>query len=167
MRSTTLLALTVLAVTIIGCTNDRNGSSGGGTNADASMTRPPPDRSKPTSVTGVDWVLTRLGDEAALPDKPYKARPWFHLDPGEKRRVTGNTSVNSISGTYELSGGALQFGPMISTRRAGDPALMRQESGFLNALEKTATAEVEGRMLTLRDAGRSALATFEALQVTP
>ena len=118
-------------------------------------------------MTGVDWVLTRLGNEAALPDKPYKARPWFHLDPSDKRRVTGNTSVNTISGTYELSGGALQFGPMTSTRRAGDPVLMRQEHGFLNALEKTATAEVNGRTLTLRDAGRSTLATFEALDVAP
>lgn len=166
MRLTTVLTFIVLAIATNGCAKDRDRSGAPG-NIDGSMTRPPPDTSQPVSVTGTDWVLTRVGDEAALPDKPYKARPWFHLDPGEKRRVTGNTGVNLLSGSYELSGGALQFGPMITTKRAGDPALMRQETGFLNALEKTATAELKGRSLTLRDAGRAPLAQFESIQVRP
>ena len=166
MRPTTALTFVVLAIAITGCAKDRDRSGTSGS-TDGSMRQPPPDTSQPVSVTGTDWVLTRVGDEAALPDRPYKARPWFHLDPGDKRRVTGNTSVNLLSGSYELSGGALQFGPMITTRRAGDPALMRQETGFLNVLEKTATAELNGRSLTLRDAGRAPLAQFEAIQVRP
>ena len=166
MRPIHILTFIVLAFVISGCAKDRDRGETS-RSRDQSITRPPPDTSQPVSVTGTDWVLTRLGNEAAMPDEPYKARPWFHLDPTEKRRVTGNTSVNLLSGTYELSGGALQFGPMITTKRAGDPVLMRQESGFLNALEKTATAELKGRSLTLRDAGGASLAQFEAIRVQP
>ena len=166
MRPTTILTFVVLALLISSCAKDRDRGDTSGS-ANQSITRPPPNASQPVSVTGTDWVLTRLGNEPAMPVEPYKARPWFHLDPTEKRRVTGNTSVNLLSGSYELSGGALQFGPMTTTRRAGDPALMRQESGFLNALESTATAELKGRSLTLRDAGGAPLAQFEAIRVRP
>jgi len=118
----------------------------------------------PTSVTGTDWVLTRLGGQAAMPAE-VSARPWFRLDPSEKRRVTGNTGVNLCNGTYELTGRALQFGPMISTRRAGSPELMSQELAFLKALEKTATVDLAGRTLTLRDGNKAPLAEFEATDV--
>jgi heat shock protein HslJ len=121
--------------------------------------------SNPTSVTGTDWVLTRLGGTDGIP-ADLRARPWFRLDGSDKRRVTGNTGVNLINGTYELSGGALQFGPMITTKRAGDPALMQQEFNFLKALQKTATTDLKGRSLTLRDAGGAALAEFEAMDMS-
>lgn len=125
---------------------------------------PAPSISTPTSVTGADWVLTRIGGKAALPTE-LAGRPWIRLDPGDKRRVTGNTGVNVVSGTYELSGGALQFGPMVTTRRAGPPELMEQEQTFLKALENTATADLSGRTLTLRDQGKTPLAEFEAMDV--
>lgn len=165
MRHTTLLTFILLALVFSGCAKERvRGSADRGGGA---TTAPPPDTSRPVSVTGVDWVVTRVGNEPALPlDRP-RARPWFRLDPSDDRRVTGNTGVNLLSGTYELSGRALQFGPLITTKRAGDPALMRQEAGFLNALERTATAELKGRSLVLRDAGRAPLAEFEATVVMP
>ena len=125
---------------------------------------PAPTPTNPTSVTGTDWVLTRLGGQAAMPAELH-ARPWFRLDPSDKRRVTGNTGVNLCNGTYELTGRALQFGPMISTRRAGSPELMSQELAFLKALEKTATVDLAGRTLTLRDGNKAPLAEFEAMEM--
>jgi heat shock protein HslJ len=166
MRHTTFLAFVALALVMAGCAKDGRDGDSTSSRAGTSMP-PPPDTSTPVSVTGTDWVLTRLGNEPALPAEPVKARPWFNLDPGRERRVTGNTGVNLLSGSYELSGGALQFGKLITTRRASEPAMMRQETGFTNALEKTATAELSGRKLVLRDAGRATRAEFEAIDVTP
>jgi heat shock protein HslJ len=154
-RSTRSLAfVAILAGTFLcGCAKDRPNTHN---------TAPPTGTAGvPTSVTGTDWVLTRIGGVAAK-RADARARPWFRLDPSDKRRVTGNTGVNLLNGTYELSGGALQFGPLITTRRAGEPALMEQESQFLKALESTSTADLRGRSLTLRDAGRATLAEFEA-----
>jgi heat shock protein HslJ len=155
-RPGTVIATFVLAVTVCGC-GTKYGPSG-------ETIHPSPTAAMPTSVTGTDWVLTRIGGAAAQP-RELSGRPWFRLDPSDKRRVTGNTGVNLLNGTYELSGGALQFGPLITTRRAGEPALMEQESRFLKALESTATTDLRGRSLRLRDAGKAPLAEFEASDV--
>lgn len=162
MRYTTRLTLVLPALALAaGCAKDQ---------AEPPESKPPPAPaptrmpSKPTSVTGVDWVLARLG-ETTLRPADIQGRPRFWLDPSPDRRVSGHTGVNSITGTYELSGGALQFGPLATTRRAGSPDLMLQESGFLNALKNTATAELTDRGLVLRDVGGAALAEFEATYV--
>ena len=152
----------ILSLVVCGCASDKN-KPANGTSTPASAK---PSVSAPVSVTGTDWVLVRLGNDAALLHDAA-GRPRFRLDGSDKRRVTGNTGVNMLNGTYELSGAALQFGPMITTRRAGAPELMQQESAFLKALEKTAKADLKGRSLTLRDAGGAALAEFEAMDVTP
>ena len=121
--------------------------------------------SKPVSVTGVDWVLTRIGSEAARPEE-VKGRPRFWLDPSKDRRVTGHTGVNAMTGTYEQSGGAIQFGTITTTRRAASPELMQQESAFLGALKNATAAELTDRGLVLRDAGGATLAEFEAIYMT-
>src|SRR5687767_4754849 len=102
MRHTLSLALVALLLVLSGCAKDRRSDDDDAARGGPSLP-PPPDTSKPISVTGVDWVLTRLGSEASLPAEPAKARPWFHLDGGERRRATGNTGVNILNGGYELS----------------------------------------------------------------
>jgi heat shock protein HslJ len=156
-RTRSPILVAALLVLACGCATDS-----GKTHDTVHPASPTP--ANPTSVTGTDWVLTRLGGEAAMPAE-VSARPWFRLDPSDKRRVTGNTGVNLCNGTYELTGRALQFGPMISTRRAGSPELMSQELAFLKALEKTATVDLAGRTLTLRDGNQAPLAEFEAMEI--
>ena len=75
--------------------------------------------------------------------------------------------MNSFGGGYELSGEALAFGPMMSTRRAGAPELMQQETAFLDALHRTARARAEGQKLRLYDASNVELARFEATAAAP
>ena len=155
-RKRSPIVFAALMVLICGCAKDSGKTH--------DTVHPAPTPTHPTSVTGTDWVLTRLGGQAAMPAE-VSARPWFRLDPSDKRRVTGNTGVNLCNGTYELTGRALQFGPMISTRRAGSPELMSQELAFLKALEKTATVDLAGRTLTLRDGNKAPLAEFEAMEM--
>ncbi len=53
---------------------------------------------------------------------------------GAGGKVAGNTGVNRFSGTAEMNGDNTSFGPLATTRRAGPPALMAQESQFLKAM---------------------------------
>ena len=48
--------------------------------------------------------------------------------------VSGSTGVNRYFGKATIDGNALSFGPLATTRRAGPPALMEQESRFLEAI---------------------------------
>ena len=166
MRYATFLSLILTALTLAGCAakdNDARGRDGGGVTSPPARQKVAP--SRPTSVTGTEWYLVRLGGEAVTGEPQF--RPRFLLDPGNERRVTGSTGINAINGTYELSGGALQFGPVSTTRRAGRPETMATEGAFLDALKRTATAEIKGNTLTLRDAGRASLAEFRALDAMP
>ena len=53
---------------------------------------------------------------------------------GDGGKVAGNTGVNRFSGKAEIKGNKISFGPLATTRRAGAPALMAQESMFLKAM---------------------------------
>ncbi len=64
-----------------------------------------------------------------------------------------------MSGTYELEGAKLKFGPLITTRMAC-PA-METETAFLKALEATTRYQVSGKSLTLFG-GDTAVARLEA-----
>jgi heat shock protein HslJ len=74
--------------------------------------------------------------------------------------VSGSTGVNFLSGTYERDGDELKFGPLITTRRAGPPALMQQEVAFNRALEATAGWRIREGALELLDADGNPVARF-------
>jgi heat shock protein HslJ len=61
---------------------------------------------------------------------------------GQDGRVSGNSSCNTYSGKYTLTGEGLTIGQAVSTRKACLPALMQQEATFLAIL---------GRRASLRD----------------
>ena len=64
-----------------------------------------------------------------------------------------------MTGTYQLDGQKLKFGPLATTRMAC-PA-MQTETAFLKALEATTRYEVSGSSLTLYGAD-TAVARLEA-----
>lgn len=75
--------------------------------------------------------------------------------------VAGNTSVNRYSGTVEISDNNFALGPLATTRRAGPPALMDQESRFLAALAKAKRFVVdENEVLTMFDEEQNAVLRF-------
>lgn len=57
-------------------------------------------------------------------------------------KVAGSTSVNRYSGSVTIDGNKIQLGRMMSTRRAGPPALMDQEAKFLRAMEQVKTFRI-------------------------
>ncbi|MFY7876578.1 MAG: META domain-containing protein, partial [Pirellula sp.] len=65
------------------------------------------------------------------------------LEIGKDGSVSGSTAVNRYSGKAKIEGQKIEFGPLATTRRAGPPALMDQESKFIKALEKVASFRIE------------------------
>ena len=66
--------------------------------------------------------------------------------------VGGNAGCNSYSGPYKLAGSSLTVGPLATTMKACDQAIMDQETQFLAALQTPTTVETTGATVTLRDA---------------
>jgi heat shock protein HslJ len=56
----------------------------------------------------------------------------LRLDDG---RATGNAGCNTFSAPYEASAERIEFGAVVSTRMACEPAIMEQEARFLSILD--------------------------------
>jgi heat shock protein HslJ len=89
------------------------------------------------------WVLTELNG------KPV-AGGFISLefDP-TAGRAAGSTGVNRWNGSYELSGQTLEFGPLVTTRRAGTPEAMQREREFTQALDNVTQFAGDDRRLVL------------------
>lgn len=75
--------------------------------------------------------------------------------------VFGSGGVNRFRGTYETDGEvALTFGGVASTRMAGPPEAMSQESRFFTALSATTAFGIVAGRLELRGAGGETLAVL-------
>jgi heat shock protein HslJ len=66
--------------------------------------------------------------------------------------VSGSAGCNDYNGPYKLDGSKVTIGPLASTRKACEQAVMDQEQEFLTALQTPSTVEVSGATVTLRDA---------------
>jgi heat shock protein HslJ len=71
---------------------------------------------------------------------------------GTDGKVGGNGGVNTFSGTFESGPSSVKIGPLASTKMAGPPELMTQETLYLTALQNSTTWEIQSGKLTMRDA---------------
>jgi heat shock protein HslJ len=79
-------------------------------------------------LAGTRWEIDSIDGEPVLPDVPLP------ITFGHDGRVSGSTGVNQLTASYTLNDQYLNFGPLATTRRAGDPALMAQEQRVLGSL---------------------------------
>ncbi|MGI9468822.1 MAG: META domain-containing protein [Rubripirellula sp.] len=80
------------------------------------------------AIIGPTWTL------ASINGKKVSEQSTASMILGDGGKVAGNTGVNRFSGKAEIKGNKISFGPLATTRRAGAPALMAQESMFLKAM---------------------------------
>ena len=66
-------------------------------------------------------------------------------------QVSGNAGCNTYNGPYKLDGTSLTVGPLATTMKACEQAIMDQETQFLTALQTPTTVEPSGATVTLRD----------------
>jgi len=77
--------------------------------------------------------------------------------------ASGNASCNAYSGTYELGGSSISFGPMISTQMFCEgQTVMDQEMAYLGALASVDGWHIDGDILELRS-GDATVLTFSAI----
>ena len=76
--------------------------------------------------------------------------------------ATGNAGCNRFTGSYELDGDALAFGPLATTRVVGEVESMELEARFLAALATVTRAEVVEGELRLYN-GATLVLTFVAI----
>jgi heat shock protein HslJ len=107
-------------------------------------------------LESVKWVLVSYGGTQAL----AKAEVTAEFAGGQ---ITGSGGVNRYFGTYQIAGDALTISGLGSTKMAGPPEMMLQESTFFGLLEKVAKFTVGGRQLQLIDAAGQPALKFEAI----
>jgi heat shock protein HslJ len=108
------------------------------------------------SLDDTNWTLTGFGDGTALVTGADVT-----LTFGADGSVTGNASINRYNGTYTTAGDTLTFSPLASTKMGGDPALMDQETAYLNALAQASSFTLDGSTLNLYDGAGVLLLTFQ------
>ncbi|HTQ97261.1 MAG TPA: META domain-containing protein [Candidatus Acidoferrum sp.] len=112
-----LLLLVLAAVLLSACNSTHNNAAN------------PPASSPPASLVGTEWVLRDLAGTPAL------ATPQATLQFLEGGHVAGNGSCNRFTGSVEISGASLKFGPLASTRMACmDNGVSDQEDRYLKVL---------------------------------
>lgn len=138
-RIAAALALLLLAA---GC-----GRPDGGTAAAPTQPQPAPS-APPASADPLDgskWALQSYGPAGQPKQAAGQATAEF-----AGGKISGNSTCNSFSGSYTASGTSLKLGELISTMMAcADPALMQQESDYVNALGTTRGFVLAGDQLTL------------------
>jgi heat shock protein HslJ len=100
------------------------------------------------TLTGSDWVLQ---------GETGQRGPFLHFEDGS---VGGLGGCNRFGGKYEQSGDKLSFSPLMSTRMACRPDLMKKEQAFFDMLGKVKGMKLAGDNLELLDGQGKLLATF-------
>jgi heat shock protein HslJ len=72
-------------------------------------------------------------------------------------RISASVGLNSIGGSYKLDGEKLSFGPMLSTKMAGPPALMKAEDQYVEALNGVQSYALSEGGVTLTLSGKQTL----------
>ncbi len=70
---------------------------------------------------------------------------------GSNGDMNGNGGCNSFGGRYELNGQRLIIGPIMSTKKACQGDVMKQETGFLRALQNAHRIEATHLKLVIFD----------------
>ena len=122
-----------------------------------------PEDAKPVepsvSLTDTDWKLQEMnGEPARLGDGQKK----LHLLMNTKQKaVQGYSGCNRYTGSYEVKGSALYFGPLDVTRMECMGS-MELEQQYLEALGSTKQFDIRADTLWLYEAGGATVLRFVA-----
>jgi heat shock protein HslJ len=116
------------------------------------------------TIADRDWQLVRIERGGAETTLAGARPPTLRLD-SKEGRASGFAGCNRFSGSYQLAGDRLTFGPLLSTKMACERG-MDVESAYLDALAKTGSwSQGEGEIV-LRGAGGVSM-SFRAEATSP
>ena len=105
-------------------------------------------------LTNTNWMLTSLNGSEPVPTTTIT----INFDNGSQ--VSGSDGCNNYSGSYEVDGNNIKFGPLAGTMMACPEPIMEQATAYQNALAETATFTVTDDELTFSNASGNPVATF-------
>jgi heat shock protein HslJ len=124
--------------------------------------------SEPISLTNTNWVATSFnnGREAVV---SLLADTTITADFAEDGTLSGTSSCNTYTTTYTVDGEVMTIGETASTMMlCSEPeGVMEQEAQYLAALATTATFQIDGNTLTLRDANGAMVANYTVGEAMP
>ena len=97
-------------------------------------------------LEGKTWRLVSINGQPVIPNSQAMVK-------FEGGKLSGNSSVNSIGGSYQVRGTTLTLSDLASTLMASaDPALNQQETAMLGILQGQLSFTVNGNQLELASA---------------
>lgn len=102
------------------------------------------------SLPGSAWTVTNYnnGQQAVV---GLVEGSELTVEFGTDGTVSGNSGVNTFRGTFESTDDTVKISGLATTKMAGEPELMEQETAYLKALEAATTWSVTRGMLDMRD----------------
>ena len=100
----------------------------------------PPAGSIDRGLTGTEWSLEEMAG------KPVIANSRATLNFPSNTSVAGNGSCNRFTGSVDVTGSTIKFGPLAATRMMCDAGSSRQESEYLKALAEVERYEIKNRL---------------------
>ena len=97
-----------------------------------------------TKLAGTEWRLVRIGEKESA--KNVTSTLGFKADGS----ASGRAGVNRFHVAFKMENGKLKTGPFITTRMAGEPEAMRQESAFMAALSAVRSLVLEEGKLVIK-----------------
>ncbi len=128
-----LLTLLILALAISACSVQSTGQ----------------DPQGPSSTLVGAWKLSAYGPADAL--TPAVEGVDAGLTFSDDGKVSGTSGCNGLGGDYAVDGNQITFGEFVSTLMACDEPIMAQEDAAHRILTGTATYEIEGDALTIKN----------------
>ena len=107
-------------------------------------------------LTGISWRPVMVGNEAIPEDSGIFIS--FAVDGG----IKGRGGCNNFFGSLEQTESGIEVGPLGATRMACPQRIMRRETAFLEALQKTKGFQADNDRMRLLDDEDGVLAEFVA-----
>ena len=93
---------------------------------------------QPVSISGGEWLVEDIDGRGVIDNAPTT------LVFGKDGRLSGDTACNRYFGSYAIEGAIIQIESVGATKRACPPAVMDQESRFLETLNNVDTYRIDG-----------------------
>lgn len=107
-------------------------------------------------LQGTDWHIAEVGGQAVS----TQSQGTFRI--GTDGHVAGSSGCNDFSGTAKVSGHSLHVGPLATTKKSCEPALMSQDQRFFEEIAKVATYAVDEKGdMHLNDASGTTVVRLE------
>jgi heat shock protein HslJ len=102
-------------------------------------------------LTGPEWIVEDINGSGVI-DMAQTSIAF-----SDDNSVSGSGGCNRFSGSYQITGEGIRFGPIAATRKACAMALMDQELAFFEVLETASLFEIEsdGALKVTGDENRS------------